>query len=78
MARRSSIYSTPAQTKESRVAEKLGKLLTEDMGIDLERVGYYLVRNLPRIIYHRFDAVALSVEDEYGKLVGDEKGRPKW
>jgi len=73
MARRS-IYAKPVQTKESRKAEQLAKLLTEDFSIDLERVGYYLVRNMPMIVFHRFDVLALTAQEEYAKLRDEMKG----
>lgn len=60
--------------KESRKAEQLAKLLTEDFAVDLERVGYYLVRNLPMIVFHRFDVLALSAQEEYDKLREEMKG----
>jgi hypothetical protein len=67
MARRSSLYSQ-SNNKETRTAERIAKILTEDFSIDLERVGYYLVRNLPRIVYHRFDVLALTAMEESDKL----------
>jgi hypothetical protein len=73
MARRLSPVAT--HNKESRKAEQLAKLLTEDFSIDLERVGYYLVRNLPTIVYHRFDVLALTAQEEYDKLMVEIKGK---
>jgi hypothetical protein len=66
--------------KETRKAEALAKLLTEDFSIDLERVGYYLVRNLPTIVFHRLDVLALSAMEEYDKLSVEMKtgGKPPW
>ena len=66
--------------KETRKAEALAKLLTEDFSIDLERVGYYLVRNLPTIVFHRLDVLALSAMEEYDKLSEEMKtgGKPPW
>jgi hypothetical protein len=65
--------------KETRQAEKLGRLMTEDFSIDLERLGYYLVRNLPKIVYDRFEVVALTAGEEYDKLMEELKtGRPQW
>jgi hypothetical protein len=60
--------------KETRKAEQIAKLLTEDFAVDLERVGYYLVRNLPMIVFHRFDVLALSAQEEYDKLREEMKG----
>jgi RNase adaptor protein for sRNA GlmZ degradation len=70
-----SIRRKAVQTKESKKAEQLAKLLTEDFSIDLERVGYYLVRNLPLIVFHRFDVLALTAQEEYDKLMVEMKGR---
>jgi hypothetical protein len=67
--------ATAVHTKESRKAEQLAKLLTEDFSIDLERVGYYLVRNLPLIVFHRFDVLALTAQEEYDKLMVEMKGK---
>jgi hypothetical protein len=66
--------------KETRKAEALAKLLTEDFSIDLERVGYYLVRNMPTIVFHRLDVLALSAMEEYDKLSVEMKtgGKPPW
>ena len=72
MARR--LSATPVHNKESKKAEQLAKLLTEDFSIDLERVGYYLVRNLPMIVFHRFDVLALTAQEEYAKLRDEMKG----
>lgn len=73
MARRSSLF-VPSHTKETRKAEQLGKFLTEDFSVDLERVGYYLVRNLPLINYHRFEVLSLTAQEEYDKLMLEMKG----
>lgn len=68
----------PTHNKESRAAERVAKMLTEDMSIDLERVGYYLVRNMPRIIYFRLETMFLSAQEESDILVAEiekQKGR---
>lgn len=69
---RSSVLSL-GHTKETRQAQKLAKLLTEDFSIDLERVGYYIVRNNPMIVYHRLDVLALTAAEEYDKLMTEIK-----
>lgn len=69
-----SIRKAAAHTKESRKAEQLAKLLTEDFSVDLERVGYYLVRNMPLIVFRRFDVLALTAQEEYDKLMEEIKG----
>jgi hypothetical protein len=70
-----SVRRKAEHNKESRKAEQLAKLLTEDFSIDLERVGYYLVRNMPTIVFHRFDVLALTAQEEYDKLMAEMKGR---
>lgn len=55
-------------TKETRAAERISKILTEDFNLDLERVGMYLIRNHPTIVFHRFDVLALTAQEEYDKL----------
>ena len=70
-----SVRRTSAQhTKETRAAEQLGKLLTQDFAVDLERVGYYMVRNLPLINYHRLEVLSLTSMEEYDKLMLEMKG----
>lgn len=77
MSRR--LTSLNSSNKETRQAERFGKLVTEDFSIDLERVGYYLVRNLPKIVYDRFEVIALTAGEEYDKLMTEIKtGRPQW
>jgi hypothetical protein len=77
MSRR--LTSLNGSNKETRQAERLGKLMTEDFSMDLERVGYYLVRNLPKIVYDRFEVIALTAGEEYDKLMVEIKtGRPQW
>jgi hypothetical protein len=70
-----SVRRAATHNKESRKAEQLAKLLTEDFSIDLERVGYYLVRNLPMIVFKRFDVLALTAQEEYDKLMEEIKGK---
>lgn len=77
MSRR--LTSLYGPNKETRQAERLGKLMTEDFSMDLERIGYYLVRNLPKIVYDRFEVIALTAGEEYDKLMQEIKtGRPQW
>jgi len=73
MSRRS-LFRAPTNTVESRKAEKLAKLLTEDFGANLEQIGYYLVRNMPLIVFRRFDVLALTAQEEYDKLMEEMKG----
>lgn len=69
-----SIRRTASHNKETRMAEQLGKLLTQDFSVDLERAGFYLVRNLPLINYHRFEVLGLTAMEEYDKLMEEMKG----
>jgi hypothetical protein len=72
-----SIRRTASHNKESRVAEQLGKMLTQDFAVDLERVGFYVVRNLPLINYHRLEVLSLTAMEEYDKLMEEmKKGNP--
>ena len=66
--------SAPANTKEIKQAVKIGKLLTEDFSMDLESVGFHLVRNLPVIVYHRFEVMSLTAMEEYDKLMLELRG----
>jgi hypothetical protein len=72
MALRRSQHLGP--NKETRMAEQLGRLLTQDFAVDLERVGYYMVRNLPLINYHRLEVLSLTAMEEYDKLMLEMKG----
>jgi len=46
------ISRSTTKTSEEKVAEQMGKLLT-DFHLDLEKVGYYLAKSTPYIIYRR-------------------------
>jgi len=69
-----SIRRTATHNKETKMAEQLGRLLTQDFAVDLERVGYYMVRNLPLINYHRLEVLSLTAMEEYDKLMLEMKG----
>jgi len=69
-----SVRRTATHTKESRMAEQLGRLLSQDFAVVLERVGYYMVRNLPLINYHRLEVLSLTSMEEYDKLMLEMKG----
>ena len=49
------------ETKEEKVATAIGKLLS-DFYLDLEKVGYYLARATPYLIYRRALEVLASAE----------------
>ena len=70
-----SVRRSPLQnTKEQKQAAKIGKLLTEDFSMDLESIGFHLVRNLPVIVYHRFEVMSLTAMEEYDKLMLELRG----
>lgn len=46
------ISKTITKTKEEKVAEKIGVLLS-DFNLDLEKVGVYMSRSLPYLIFRR-------------------------
>jgi hypothetical protein len=70
-------YQKPQVSKEMKQAQKIARLLTEDFSMDLEAIGYNLVKQQPLIVYHRFEVVALSAGEEYDTLMETlKKGRP--
>lgn len=69
-----SIRRKPENTKEIQYAGRFAKLLTEDMGLNLEAVGFHLVRNHPVIVARRLDVLALTAGEEYDKLMGEYLG----
>lgn len=69
-----SVRRKPENTKEIQTATRIAKILNEDMGLNLEAVGYHLVRNNPPIVWHRFEVVALTAGEEYDKLMTDYLG----
>lgn len=46
------ISKTVTKTNEEKVAEKIGVLLS-DFNLDLEKVGVYMSRSLPYLIFRR-------------------------
>ena len=69
-----SVRRKPENTKEIMYANRFAKLLTEDMGLNLEAVGFHLVRNHPIIVARRLDVMALTAGEEYDKLMGEYLG----
>jgi hypothetical protein len=55
------ISRTVEKTKEEKVAEKIGTLLS-DFTLDLEKVGVYMSRSLPYLIFRRGLEVLESAE----------------
>jgi hypothetical protein len=69
-----SVRRQPQNTKEIQAAARIAKIINEDMGINLEAVGYHLVRNHPPIVWHRLEVLALTAGEEYDKLMVDYLG----
>jgi hypothetical protein len=69
-----SVRRKPEMTNEIRVANRLSKLLNEDMGLNLEAVGFHLVRNNPVISYKRLEVLSLMAGEEYDKLMEEMRG----
>ena len=55
------------ETKEDKVATAIGKLLS-DFYLDLEKVGYYLARATPYLIYRRALEVLESAKFQEDKI----------
>jgi hypothetical protein len=55
------ISKSITKTNEEKVAEKIGVLLS-DFHLDLEKVGYYMSRNLPYLVFRRSLEVLESAE----------------
>jgi hypothetical protein len=56
-----SIRRTVEKTKEEKVAEKIGVLLS-DFHLDLEKVGVYMSKALPYLVFRRALEVLESAE----------------
>jgi len=69
-----SVRRKPENTKEIQVATRIAKIINEDMGLNLEAVGFHLVRNHPPIVWHRLEVLALTAGEEYDKLMGEYLG----
>ena len=61
------INRTRRQTNEEKVAVSIGKLLS-DFYLDLEKVGYYLARATPYLIYRRSLEVLESAKFQEDKV----------
>ena len=57
------------KTKEEKVAERMSVLLS-DFNLDLEKVGYYIARDTPYIIFSR--AIEVLESAEFQKPIIDE------
>ncbi len=69
-----SVRKKPENTNEIKVANRLAKLLNEDMGLNLEAVGFHLVRNNPVIAYRRLEVLSLMAGVEYDRLMEEMRG----
>jgi hypothetical protein len=69
-----SVRRKPENTKEIQYSNRFARLLTEDMGLNLEAVGFHLVRNHPVIVARRLEVVALTAGEEYDKLMVEYLG----
>lgn len=66
-----SIRRKPENTKEIQVANRVARLITEDFNVNLEAVGFHLVRNHAPIIWHRLEVVSLTAGEEYDRLMSE-------
>jgi hypothetical protein len=67
------INRTKQATKEEKVAVAIGKLLS-DFYLDLEKVGYYLARATPYLIYRRSLEVLESAQFQEEKVEQNRLG----
>lgn len=69
-----SVRRKPENTKEIQVAQRIARIINEDMGLNLEAVGFHLVRNHPPIVWHRLEVLALTAGEEHDKLMSEYLG----
>lgn len=55
------ISRSKIKTKEEKVAERISVLLS-DFSLDLEKIGYYIARNTPYVIFSRAIEVLESAQ----------------
>jgi hypothetical protein len=63
------INRTKLKTKEEKVAERITVLLS-DFHLDLEKVGYYIARDTPYVIFSR--AIEVLESAQFQKPIIDE------
>jgi hypothetical protein len=63
------INRTKLKTKEEKVAERITVLLS-DFHLDLEKVGYYIARETPYVIFSR--AIEVLESAQFQKPIVDE------
>jgi hypothetical protein len=61
----------PTTTNEDRIAKQIGRILTSDMGISLDLVGYSIANQLPPIIFYRLETMFLAAKDEHDTIMGN-------
>lgn len=61
----------PAVSTEQKMANRIGRILTEDFSSNLDSIGYYL-GSLPPIIFYRLETLYLSAKDEHDRIMGRE------
>lgn len=69
-----SVRKKPESSKEIQFSNRLAKLLTEDMALNLEALGFHLVHNHPVIVSRRLEVVALTAGEEYDKMMSGYLG----
>lgn len=63
------ISRSKIKTKEEKVAERISVLLS-DFSLDLEKIGYYVARNTPYVIFNR--AIEVLESAQFQKPIIDE------
>ena len=67
------ISRSVTKSKEEKVAEKIGLLLS-DFHLDLEKVGVYMSRSLPYLVYRRALEVLQSAEFQENEVEQNRLG----
>lgn len=63
------VSRTELKTKEAKVAERISVLLS-DLNLDLEKIGYYIARDTPYLIFNR--AIEVLESAQFQKPIVDE------
>ncbi len=63
------VNRSKVKTKEEKVAERINVLLS-DFSLDLEKVGYYIARETPYVIFNR--AIEVLESAQFQKPIVDE------
>jgi hypothetical protein len=62
------------QTDEEKVVNTIGKLIGH-LNIDLDRIGIYLARHAPTVIYNRFMVIAEAAQYEKEEQIKNEPNK---